>query len=268
MWAWHATCRSRHTRTAVASKTMFMDLRQVASAVYRVTTESSTYILGFHEDRRRTYVIVRGLPGTDREHLVIRDSDPRIGDASMFELPTSAWIGKVMEIGTMTSSAVTSVIAETDRAAISSVGGDSPTSRSSWLHPTSPGAAAPAAAAWTPHAPGLPERPRNVPGLGRGTNPAIPEVAARGVGYQVVVGQRAPAGAPAPAAAPPNQAEVPYPWRHVLYAENAAALLRSIARRERLFEDVAGDRELRQRLSKSLDDCADLLELIRRRNRR
>ena len=246
---------------------MFLDLRQVASAVYRVTTESSTYILGFHEDRGRKYVIVRGLPGTDREHLVIRDSDPRIGEASMFALSTSAWIGHTMEIGTMTSSTVTAVVAETDRAAITSVGGDSPTSRSSWLHPTSPGAAAPAA--WTPHAPGLPERPRNVPGLGRGTNPAIPEVAARGVGYQVVVGQRAPAPAPAPAAAPPpSQVEVPYPWRHVLYAENCAALLRSIARRERLFEDVAGDRELRQRLTKSLDDCADLLEQIRRRNRR
>jgi hypothetical protein len=54
----------------------------------------------------------------------------------------------------------------------------------------------------------------------------------------------------------------------VLYAENCAALLRSIARRERLFDDVAGDRELRQRLTKSLDDCADLLEHIRRRNRR
>jgi len=55
--------------------------------VYRVTTESSIYILGFHEERGRAFVVVRGLPGTDREHLVIRDSDPRIGQASMFELP-------------------------------------------------------------------------------------------------------------------------------------------------------------------------------------
>jgi hypothetical protein len=46
------------------------------------------------------------------------------------------------------------------------------------------------------------------------------------------------------------------PWRHVLYAENAAALLRSILRRERLFEDAAGDRELKARLTKSLDDRA------------
>ena len=61
---------------------------------------------------------------------------------------------------------------------------------------------------------------------------------------------------------------MPYPRRHVLYAENAATLLRSISRRDRLFEDVAADRELKERLYKSLDDCADLLEQIRRRGRR
>jgi len=242
-------------------KTMFLDLRQVASAVYRVTTESSTYILGFHEERGRKFVVVRGLPGNDREHLVIRDSDPRVGQASMFELPTSAWIGETMEIGTMTTSAVTAVTAETDRAAIASVGGDAPSAHGAWLRPTSPSGAG---AGWSSRAQAMPERPRGAPGLGRGTNPAIPEAASRGVGYSVVVGQQPQAGRSAPA----QQAEVPYPWRHVLYAENAAALLRSISRRERLFEDVAGDRELRARLTKSLDDCADLLEHIRRRNRR
>src|SRR5947207_14308609 len=123
-------------------RTIFGDFRHAASAVYRVITAGSVYILGFHEERGKRFVIMRGLPGTDREHLVIRDSDPRIGEASMFELPTSAWVGHSMEIGTMTSSAVTKVIAETDRAAITSVGGDSPTSRNSWLHPTSPGAPA------------------------------------------------------------------------------------------------------------------------------
>jgi len=79
-----------------------------------------------------------------------------------------------------------------------------------------------------------------------------------------VVGQKPQAGS-APA---PGEPEVPYPRRHVLYAENAAALLRSIARRDRLFDDLAGDRALRDQLCKSLDDCADLLEQIRRRNRR
>jgi hypothetical protein len=92
----------------------------------------------------------------------------------------------------------------------------------------------------------------------------MPEAVARGVAYNVVVGQQPQAGS----AGVPSEPEVPYPRRHVLYAENAAALLRSIARRDRLFEDLAGDRALKDRLCRSLDDCADLLEQIRRRNRR
>jgi hypothetical protein len=77
----------------------------------------------------------------------------------------------------------------------------------------------------------------------------------------VVVGKPA---APAAAAEP----EVPYPQRHVKYVENAAAFLRSVARRDRLFDDVAGDRALKAQLYKALDDCAELLEQIRRRGRR
>ncbi|HEX3474980.1 MAG TPA: hypothetical protein VHT91_08055 [Kofleriaceae bacterium] len=238
------------------SKTMF-GFHAVASAVYRVTTASNVYILGFHEERGRKYVVVRGLPGTDREHLVLRDSDPRIGDASMFEVPPHAWIGKPMEIATMSSSEITVVAIEIDRAAIASVGGDSPSAR----------------AAWNPNGqtmPGVPARPAGIPqppgaraGLGRGTDPAIPVPAARGVGYQVVTGQPA-----APAGAAPASPELPYPERHVMYAENVAVLLRSIARRDRLFEDVAGDRALRDRLSRSLDQCADLLDQILLRRRR
>src|SRR5215475_9102618 len=166
-------------------KTMF-GFNRAASAVYRVITESSVYILGFHEERGRKYVVVRGLPGTDREHLVLRDSDPRIGDASMFEVPPHAWVGKHMEIATMSSSEVTAVALEGDRAAIASVGGDSPSARNVW-NPTS-----------GETMPGFPARPAGIPqlpgtraGLGRGTNPAIPVPAARGVGYQIVTGQPA-----------------------------------------------------------------------------
>jgi hypothetical protein len=239
------------------SKTMF-GFSAVASAVYRVTTASNVYILGFHEERGRKYVVVRGLPGTDREHLVLRDSDPRIGDASMFEVLPHAWIGKHMEIATMSSSEVTAVAIETDRAAIASVGGDSPSARNAWT----------AAASET--MPGFPARPQGIPqvpgvraGLGRGTNPAIPAQAARGVGYQVVTGQPASPASAAPASPP----ELPYPERHVMYAENVAVLLRSIARRDRLFEDVAADRVLRDRLYRSLGQCAELLDQILRRRR-
>jgi hypothetical protein len=239
------------------SKTMF-GFNAVASAVYRVTTASNVYILGFHEERGRKYVVVRGLPGTDREHLVLRDSDPRIGDASMFAVPPHAWIGKPMEIATMSSSEVTAVTIEVDRAAIASVGGDSPSARSAWN----------ASAETMPPFPARPSAGHQLPGtragLGRGTNPAIPVPAARGVGYQVVTGQPASPAGPSPASPP----ELPYPERHVMYAENVAVLLRSIARRDRLFEDVAGDRALRDRLHRSLEQCADLLDQILLRRRR
>ena len=78
----------------------------------------------------------------------------------------------------------------------------------------------------------------------------------KGVARQVVVG-----GAPQPA-----ETELPYPERHVLYAENCAALLRSISRRDRMFEDVTGSQ--RERLRRALDDAASLLEQIRRRDRK
>jgi hypothetical protein len=79
-----------------------------------------------------------------------------------------------------------------------------------------------------------------------------------------VTGQPAAPASAAPAGPP----ELPYPERHVMYAENVAVLLRSIARRDRLFEDVAADRALRDRLSRSLDQCADLLDQILLRRRR
>lgn len=238
-------------------KTIF-GFNRAASAVVRVITESSVYILGFHEERGRKYVVVRGLPGTDREHVVLRDSDPRIGDASMFELPPDDWVGKNMEIATMTSSEVTAVMPETDRAAIASVGGDSPSARSLW-NP----AASETAPGWPSRPPGIPQLPGTRAGLGRGTDPAIPVQAARGVGYQVVTGQQAAPGGAGPA----RPSELPYPERHVVYAENVAVLLRSIARRDRLFDDVAGDLALRDRLFRSLDQCAELLRQILRRRR-
>ena len=153
----------------------------------------------------------------------------------------------------MTSSQVTSVVIETDRALITSVSGDSPPASTAWAPPPQ----APPAP-WSP--PRAPARPAGAPELGRGTNPAMPTPGPRGLGHNVVIGQ--PPQPPAP------EPEVPYPRRHVLYAENAAAYLRSISRRDRLFDDVAADRELKERLTRSLDDCAELLDQIRRRNRR
>jgi hypothetical protein len=87
----------------------------------------------------------------------------------------------------------------------------------------------------------------------------LPADAAQHLAARVVVGQ------PVVAAAAPE--EIPYPRRHVGYAESVTQLLRSIARRDRIFEDLASQRELRERLRRALDECAALLEVIRRRDR-
>jgi hypothetical protein len=249
------------------SQTVFGDLRQRARAVYRITTRGSEYLLGIHELRGRHFVIVRGVPGTDREHVVARDSDPRIGEHSLFELPVAEWPGRVLEIATMTSSAIEAVVIESDPTAIAAVSVDgaigerreaeAPRPASPWARPapvSPPGGANVA----LPPPPGMSENPRIVPVASRGTHPG--EMAAReGLARQLVVGQT-----PSPTAEP----QVPYPQRHVGYAESVVQLLRSIANRDRLFDDVARDPGLRDRLHDSLDEAARLIATLRARVRR
>jgi hypothetical protein len=110
--------------------------------------------------------------------------------------------------------------------------------------------------------------PRIVHGLGRGTNvgsaqprPVNPAAtsslvdhareAARAaeVARQVVVGDK----------------QLPYPLRHVVYAENVVAFLRSMNRRESLYADIAHDPELRGRYLAALADIEDLTTVLRRR---
>lgn len=250
----------------MSHQTIFGDLRQRAIAVYRVKTVSSVYIVGFHEGRGRKFVIVRGAPGTDREHVVVRDSEPRVGDRSMFELPIAEWPGRTLEVAMMTTSTIESVAVEADPAAIAAVAADGKIERSPWARPGPEPAAAPVVALPPPG--GMSSAPAIVPMNARGTSPAADaigrEAAAEGahrhqLAKQVVMGQR-------PASAQP--AEVPYPQRHVTYAESIVQLLRSIARRDQLFEDLGAHREHRDRLRRALDESATLLEQIRRRDRK
>lgn len=244
---------------------MFGDLRQRALAVYRVRTQASNYLVGIHEVRGRKFAIVRGEPGTDREHVIVRDSDPRVGEHSLFDLPLDQWPGKLLELATMTSSPIVSVEPERDPAAIAAVGVDGhlhAPPKSPWARPDAGALAAGSlndVPFKSPRPAGMPDSPAIIPGRARGTNPAADAVfPAASVAKQVVV------GGPAPAPSPP---ELPYPQRHVKYAESCASLLRSLSRRERIWEDLAHDKPLRDTLRKHLDDCAELLEVIRRRRR-
>src|SRR5260221_4010444 len=208
------------------TKTVFGDVQALPIDVYRITTESSTYTISIHEERNRKYALVRGASGTDRENVVVRDSDPRIGERSLFDVHYTEWLGQSLDVATMR----TSPIVTATRLVVG----------------------APPAAQGIAHMPaprGMSDNPRIVPMQSRGT--AIGD-AAHELARQVV----APAAQPAP---------LPYPLRHVRYAEDIATLLRSIHRRDRLFEDVAPDRELRERLANALDAAEKLLAEIRKR---
>jgi hypothetical protein len=222
------------------NQTVFGDLRQRALAVYRVYTQASVYILGIHEVRGRKFVIARGEPGTDREHVVVRDSDPRIGERSLFEVPIQMWPGHAFEVATMISSSIVSVEVERDPAAIHAVSLDGQVDRNPWARPDPdppPGGNINQVAFKSPRPGGLPDTPASVPGRARGTHPASDAVTPPEAARQVVMGKTPP---PAP-----TGPEIPYPARHVKYAESCAQLLRSLSRRDRIFEDLAGNKALR-----------------------
>ena len=215
------------------TKTIFGDFRQHAAEIIRVQTESSVYFVAFHEERGRRYVVVRGEQGSDREHVVVRDSDPRIGDRSMFEVPIEEWPGQVMEAATMRTSLIVTVTREHD-----------PTGTSFPSRVVKPRVEPP---------PGMSEHPRVMSGGAKGTQ----------------VGKSLPAQPPAPAIAQQvvvGDASPPYPERHVRYAEDVAALLRSLHRREGIFHDVTAQQ--RERLISALEDAQDLINLVLRRAKR
>ncbi len=201
------------------TKTVFGDLRDRPDQIYKVQTESSTYFVAFHKDRDRRYVVVRGATGGDREHVVVRDSEPRVGSRSMFDVPVDEWIGQAMEVATVRTSRIVTV--SSVNPAVPMPGGHGDAARAGGLAPT----------------------PAVAQGLAHGTR-----IGGGNVAHQVVVAHNA----------------VPYPERTIRHAEDAAAMLRSVARRGRLFDDIAGDPSMRARLDRSLADCAALLEQIRK----
>jgi hypothetical protein len=214
------------------TKTHFGDLRAQAVDVYRVQTEASVYFVAIHEERGRKYVVVRGQQGSDRENVVVRDSDPRIGDQSLFDVAPERWVGQVLEAATMRTSPITAVYREGDPVPPEAMNRPR-------VNPPE----------------GLTSNPRIVPVPARGTSVGNPRPAPNDLARQLVTGQ-----------ADPQQA-APYPMRHVLYAEDVVTRLRSIHRRDRLWHDLAHDPKLQDRLLRALENAEQLLDEIRKRIR-
>ena len=90
--------------------------------VYRVRTRSSTYTLGlFVKGGERHVAVLRGRSNGMGQEISVMDSEPDIGEESLFDVPPSDWVGKPLAIGTITTSPVTSVETETDKMEITSV---------------------------------------------------------------------------------------------------------------------------------------------------
>jgi hypothetical protein len=169
-------------------------------------------------------VIVRG--SGDRENVVVRDSDPRVGERSLVDVPMAEWVGQILDVGMMKTSTITS--------ATSAMFVSPP------KVPHGGGFRAPAP-------PYYEQNPEITPQSARGTRPGM-SAQASPAARQVVVGQ-------------PEQAAIPYPERHVMYVENICQLLRSIQRRETLFDDCTPQQ--RERLRASLSDATTLLAQVR-----
>lgn len=104
--------------------TMFTDIRQGAWAVHRITTQSgSVYLIGLHSIGGRMSAVVRGEPGTKHENVIVRDTDPQIGSRSLFNLPSTEWVGQPLRVATMETSPIVSVTLVTDQKTVTAVTG-------------------------------------------------------------------------------------------------------------------------------------------------
>lgn len=90
--------------------------------VHRVKTRSSTYTLGLYtKPGERRVAVLRGRSAGMGQDISAMDSDPRIGDESLFDVPVAAWVGKPLTIGTIGTSPVASVEKENDPAEVTGV---------------------------------------------------------------------------------------------------------------------------------------------------
>lgn len=207
------------------TKTVFGDFGERPLQIIKVTTTQSVYTVAIHEDRGRKYVIVRG--SGDRENVVVRDSEPRINDTSLFDVPVTEWVGKILDAGMMKTSTISEAVV---------------------IAPV-PAGGLPGAAPYRPQTPGyMDHSPEMVPQHARGTRPGV-AAQSMPMAKQVVVGPSA------------DEPVVPYPERHVQYAENIGQLLRSLHRRTTIIDDCTP--EQRKRLRSALDEANLLLAQLR-----
>ena len=76
-------------------------------------TQSSTYVVGlFDLGSARPFAMMRGMSQGMGHEIDLRDSDPRIGDVSLFEMPPAQWVGQRIDMAGTKTSPVASAVEE------------------------------------------------------------------------------------------------------------------------------------------------------------
>jgi hypothetical protein len=225
-------------------RTTIFGFRWGATKAFRVVTQSSVYILSIHEDGQRRYAFIRGEAGTDREHVMGRDSDPRVGEYSLFDLEPQEWVGKCLEIAAMTTSEVQEVEP----------------------HRLSPEQLRLARLTVVPK--GVQEHPQTGPQIARGTTagapvPRIAREASQAARSLEISPPSAPARPPETLGEPPPDPRLQYPLNQVLSVEYAAIALRSLLPYQHLEKDL--DHDQLRRLQAALYDCVEVAKYLKAR---
>lgn len=102
----------------MSDKTVCVSIGELTRAqgwsVYRVRTSSSTYHVATAPPQARRFAVLRGYSVGAGRMIDVRDSDPQVGDESLFDVAPTDWSGKALAFGTTVTSPVVEATPETD----------------------------------------------------------------------------------------------------------------------------------------------------------
>lgn len=90
-------------------------------SVYRVRTEASTYHVAIAPPQAHRFALLRGYSVGAGRMIDVRDSAPRVGAESLFDVAPTSWRGKPLAFGTTVTSPVIEAATETDAMLVTAV---------------------------------------------------------------------------------------------------------------------------------------------------
>lgn len=90
-------------------------------SVYRVRTSSSSYHVATAPPQASRFAVLRGYSVGAGRLIDVRDSDPQVGDESLFDVAPTDWAGKALSFGTTVTSPVVEAAPETDASIVTVV---------------------------------------------------------------------------------------------------------------------------------------------------